>query len=61
MLCASFLILGLAGDLIYRLHSRWFSMPREAFNCTLYSMLGHYKLGVILLNLTPWIALTILS
>ena len=61
LLILSFLICAFAGDLIYRAHGRWFPMSREAFNVVLYSYLGLYKIGVLIFNLVPYIALQIVG
>lgn len=57
----TFLICVFAGDLIYRKHSKWFPMPRETFNVVLYSYLGVYKIGVLIFNLVPYVALLIMG
>jgi len=46
-------------DLVYQIHSKWFSISREAFNVAIYSFIGLYKILIILFNLVPWIALII--
>ncbi|WP_207688842.1 DUF6868 family protein [Desulfonema limicola] len=56
-----FLIVIFASDFIYRMHSRWFPMPREKFNVVLYSFIGAYKILVYVFNLVPWIALAIIG
>ncbi len=61
LLIFSFLLFLVAGDFIYKLHSRWFSMPRETFNVTYYAFIGIYKLMVFVFNLVPWIALKIIG
>ncbi|MDO9542140.1 MAG: hypothetical protein Q7J98_07440 [Kiritimatiellia bacterium] len=55
------LILISAGDWIHRLHSKWFPMPKETFNVVIYSFLGVYKIGVIIFNLVPFVALLIMK
>ena len=59
LLILSFLILAFAGDVAYKIHSKWFPMPRETFNVVLYSFIGMYKILVFVFNLVPWLALTI--
>ena len=61
LLLLSFLILAFAGDFVYKMHSRWFPMPRETFNVVLYSFIGIYKLMVFVFNIIPWIALMIVG
>ena len=50
-----------AEDLIYRIHSKWFSFSRETFNVAIYSFLGLYKIAILVFNLVPWIALLIIG
>lgn len=49
-----------AHDGLYRLHSRWFSLPAERFDALHYGAMAVYKIGVLLLNLVPLIALCLL-
>lgn len=61
LLTGSFLIWMVAADFIYKLHGRWFSMPRETFNVVFYSFMGVYKIVVYVFNIVPWIALLIIG
>lgn len=47
-------------DWLYNLHIRWFNLSLEQFDALHYGLMGAYKLGVILLNLVPWLALQML-
>ena len=51
----------LAHDAIYRLHSRWFRIPVERFDELHYLGMAVYKIGVLLFNLVPYIALLIVA
>jgi hypothetical protein len=51
----------LAHDRIYALHHRWFSISREAFDALHYGGMAVYKIGVLLLNLAPLVALWLMS
>ena len=42
---------------MYRLHTRWFALSREAFDMLNYGGIGLYKLGNILFFLVPALAL----
>lgn len=42
---------------IYQLHSRWFALPVETFDAIHYSGLAVYKIGILLFNLAPLLAL----
>ena len=44
-------------DWMYRLHTRWFKLSVETFDALHYAGLSIYKIGVILLNLMPLVAL----
>jgi hypothetical protein len=46
-----------AHDRLYRLHVRWFKLSIETFDSLHYVGMSIYKIGVILLNLAPLIAL----
>ena len=61
LLSLSSLICVCAGDWAYRIHSKWFSIPREAFSVAIYSFIGLYKIFVIVFNLVPYIALAIIA
>lgn len=60
-LSLSSLICVCAGDWVYRIHSKWFSIPREVFNVAMYSFLGLYKVLVFVFNLIPYVALLIIG
>jgi len=61
LLVVSFLIVLFASDFMYRIHIKWFPMPREKFNMVIYSFIGVYKILVYVFNLVPWIALEIIG
>jgi hypothetical protein len=50
-----------AHDWMYRLHTRWFRLSLETFDALHYAGLAVYKIGIILLNLVPLIALWAVS
>ena len=50
-----------AHDWMYRIHGRWFKFSLETFDAIHYAGLAVYKIGIILLNLVPLIALYIVS
>lgn len=61
MLLIWFLAFSLAHDRLYRLHGRWFNLSPETFDGIHYIGMSIYKIGIILLNLTPYLALHIIS
>ena len=54
-----FVALTVAHDAVYRLHSRWFALSRETFDAIHYGGMAVYKIGVLLLNLAPLVAVLI--
>jgi len=44
-------------DLVYRIQSRWFPIPRETFTVMMYAFLGGFKILFLLFNFVPWMAL----
>ena len=56
-----FLAFRFAHDWMFRLHSRWFRLSRESFDAVHYQSMATYKIGVLLLNLVPYLALLLLS
>jgi hypothetical protein len=63
LLTLSFLVVafGFGSDCVYRMHSKWFPMPRDTFSTVLYLLIGVYKIFVFVFNIVPWIALTIIG
>jgi hypothetical protein len=45
---------------MYRLHSRWFRISEERFDAIHYAGMAAYKIGILLLNLVPFVALLVL-
>jgi hypothetical protein len=50
-----------AHDWMYRLHTRWFKLSVETFNAMHYAGLSVYKIGILLLNVVPLVALYLVS
>lgn len=46
-----------AHDWLYRMHTRWYKLSVETFDAANYIGIAIYKIGVMLLNLVPLIAL----
>ena len=51
----------LAPDLIYRIQSKWFPIPRETYNVLMYSFLGLFKIIFLVFNVVPYIVLLIIG
>lgn len=51
----------LAHDAMYRLHHKWFAVSREQFDAIHYAGMAVYKVGVLLLNIAPYVALWIVD
>ena len=43
VLTISFLICTAAGDWVYRMHSKWFPMPRESFNVVISGIISRRR------------------
>jgi Family of unknown function (DUF6868) len=50
-----------AHDWMYRMHTRWFKLSVETFDTVHYAGISTYKIGIILLNLVPLVALYLSS
>jgi len=61
LLIFSFLICAVAGDWVYKMHTRWFNISRKPFDTILYCFLGAMKILVLMLNLVPYIALRMIT
>lgn len=56
-----FLFFRFAHDWMYRFHGRWFRIPAEQFDAIHYKAMAIYKIGILLLNLVPYVALQIVG
>ena len=54
-----FLMFVLAHDWMLRLHGRWFHLSTEHFDAIHYMGMAIYKIGILLFNLVPYVALHI--
>lgn len=62
ILVLCFLAFTLGHDSLYRLHTRWFRISVGQFDAIHYAAMAiFYKVGVILLNLVPYLALRIVA
>ena len=50
-----------AHDWLERTHRRWFDIRYERFDEIHYRLMGLYKIGILLLNLAPYLALRLVS
>ena len=56
-----FLVFVFAHEWMFRLHGRWFRLPVEQFDAIHYAAMAVYKIGILLLNLVPYVALLIVA
>lgn len=56
-----FLFICFAHDWIHRLHGRWFRLSSEQFDALHYAGMAVYKIGILLFNLVPYIALLVVD
>jgi hypothetical protein len=50
-----------AHEWLYQTHTRWFKLSRDSFDALHYGGVAVYKIGVLLLNVVPLIALLLIS
>lgn len=50
----------LAGDGMYRMHGKLFSISRETFDAVHYGSMAFFKLTVVVFNLVPYLVLRML-
>ena len=50
-----------APDLVYRMQSTFFPIPRESFDVVMYSSLGLFKIFWLFFNVAPYAALRFVS
>ena len=56
-----FLVFLIAHDWILGLHGKWFHVPPDQIGVLHYAGMAIFKIGIILLNLVPFVVLCILS
>ena len=61
LLMLSFLAFSLGGNFIYRIHGKWYDIPKEEFNAIIYSGMMFYKICILFFNVVPYIVLRILG
>jgi hypothetical protein len=54
-----FAVFSLAHDWMFRLHGRWFRLTLAQFDALHYGTMAVYKVGIVLLNLVPYVALAV--
>ncbi len=57
---SALLLLGMR-DVVIGLHERFLAMPEADLNALYANWLGAYKVGFLLLNFVPWLALRIVG
>ena len=50
-----------AHEWMFRFHGRLFEMSKETFNAIHYGGMGLFKIGILLFNLVPYLALRIVG
>jgi len=50
-----------ARDWMFKLHGRWFRLTMSQFDALHYGGMAVYKVGILLLNLVPYVALNIVA
>lgn len=47
-------------DWVMAIHSRWFDLPKETLGAIYMKYLAYYKIGILLFNVAPYVALKIM-
>jgi hypothetical protein len=61
LLLCWFLFFSLAHDWMYRFHTKWFNLSVEKFDAIHYAGMALLKLGILLFNLVPYLAMRIVG
>jgi len=61
LLLCWFIALATFRDQIHKLHSRWFSINLEDFSQLHYTAMAGFKLSILMLNISPYIALRLMA
>ena len=56
-----FLVFVFARTWIQRIHGRWFGLPNGQFDSLHYAGMAIYKIGILLFNLVPFVALCMVA
>ena len=56
-----FLFFALAHDWMYRFHGKWFKVSNEKFDTLHYAGMALFKMGILLFNLVPYLAMRIVG
>jgi len=56
-----FLVFVFARNWIQRIHGRWFGLPNGQFDSLHYAGMAIYKIGILLFNLVPFVALCMVA
>ena len=54
-----FMFLSIAHDWTYHMHCKWFNLSLDRFDTVHYAGMAFFKIGIILFNLVPYLALRI--
>ncbi len=49
--------LSLGNEFVFQIHTWWFDIPHDRFDEIHYTMMGYFKLAIILFNVTPYLVL----
>jgi hypothetical protein len=56
-----FVVFVLAHDGLHRLHGRWFHLSAEHFDALHYAGMTLFKVGILMFNLVPYLALRLVG
>ena len=56
-----FFVFMVARNTLYFFHARFFRLTVDTFDAIHYAGMGIYKLSILMFNLVPWLAITIIG
>jgi hypothetical protein len=61
LLILSFLMCAFLGNWVYKIHSKFYTMSKDAFNLVMYSYVSVYQILFLIFCLIPYVALLIIT
>ena len=61
VLLFSTLVIAFSGNRVKKIHARMFNLPEEQLDLMYFKYLAYYKIGILLFNLVPYIALKLME
>lgn len=56
-----FLAFVMGRDFMFKMHKKWFNVPKEKFNSINYTLMGIFEILIFLLFLAPYLAIRVVT